>query len=514
MISARYKRLKPAALALFVLVGIVLATNIPSKSAVATSRRVNVCVRNDFYLIYKRSCGGNIPLSWPADRPEPLFACMVKSNRQIGVTPVPPRCGRGAKRLPWGGYSETTKYITACVDRRSREMFVAVHGRCGKKLKVRWVKSAPYLPVEPSTTTVVDTTTPSTTTTTMAPSCANGRAGCALGDTGPGGGKVFYVDIGGLFDWDYLEAAPSDWNGALGELVNWACATEYGTPTSTSRAIGDGRPNTLSMRNAQTNCAGGSYNAGDLIPGLTFGGKSDWFIPSIGELQAMANENTSLGLGMSRNTYWSSTQSAVHDDYAVAYDLASDAELNIAKGFGAVRPIRAFGASCAYGGTCNLGDIGPGGGRVFFVDSADEFADFNYMELAPSNWNNGTELTGSWCSNDNSTDFGATSYDIGTGQTNFAHMVANCTGIAEVVNAYESTYADLNIDDWFIPSATELLTAFGELNYRGFWTGFSAGWYWSSTESGNNARVLVVSGSYHAATFKSNTAGVVPARAF
>jgi hypothetical protein len=93
-------------------------------------------------------------------------------------------------------------------------------------------------------------------------------------------------------------------------------------------------------------------------------------------------------------------------------------------------------------------------------------------------------------------------------------MVANCTGITEVVNDYESTYLDLSIGDWFIPSATELLTAYGELNYRGYWTGFGQTWYWTSTEYFTNARVLIPDVSGHRATVKGELAGVVPVRAF
>jgi hypothetical protein len=325
---------------------------------------------------------------------------------------------------------------------------------------------------------------------------------------------VFYIDTANEFDWDYLEAAGGDWNSPLIELISWTCEAEYGTPTATGREIGDGRSNTLSMRNATTDCASGSFAAGELIPDLVYGGKSDWFVPSIGELQEMASQNRTLGLGLSANVYWSSTQSTIQDDYAVAYDVHTNSELNTAKGLGLVRPIRAFGGSCAYGGSCALGDIGPGGGRVFFVDSSDEHPSFDYMELAPSNWNGASELTGQWCSNDNSTQFGATSYDIGTGQANFAIMVANCTGITEVVNDYESTYLDLSIGDWFIPSATELLTAYGELNYRGYWTGFGQTRYWTSTEYFTNARILIPDVSGHRATLKGEPAGVVPVRAF
>ena len=510
------KSLKPVLLAMLALLGIVVATNFPPDSAEALPRRIYGCIEPPtLQLWYKRDCADGIEFSWSASRPSEWVACMVKKTRQIVMTDG---CRRGKSEITWGDYSATKKYLTACVDRRTKKMFVALRGKCGTRLKIRWVKSAPYLPIRPptTTTTVVDSTTTSssTTTTTIVPSCANGLAECLYGDTGPGGGKVFYVDLEEEFDWDYLEAAPDDWNSPLIEMISWTCEAEYGTPTATGREIGDGRSNTLSMRNATTDCAAGSFAAGELVPDLVYGGKSDWFVPSIGELQEMASQNTALGLELSANVYWSSTQSTIQDDYAVAYDLDTNSELNTAKGLGLVRPIRAFGPDCAWGGVCEIGDIGPGGGRVFFVDSLDEHPSFDYMELAPSNWIGASELTGSWCSNDNSTEFGATSYDIGTGQANFAIMVANCTGIAVGVNDYESTYLDLSIGDWFIPSATELSTAYGELNYRGLWTGFGQTWYWSSTEYFDNARVLIPEYSGHRATTKGNSAGVVPVRAF
>ncbi len=43
------------------------------------------------------------------------------------------------------------------------------------------------------TTTTTTTVAPTTTTTTVAPTCAPLISVCAVGDTGPGGGIVFYV---------------------------------------------------------------------------------------------------------------------------------------------------------------------------------------------------------------------------------------------------------------------------------------------------------------------------------
>jgi hypothetical protein len=90
-----------------------------------------------------------------------------------------------------------------------------------------------------------------------------------VGDLGPGGGRIFYKDLAG-FDCgptfsstgspsggkcNYLEAAPSLWNGGAGDpSAKWANNTSqvvgtYGgsTETATAIAIGSGYRNTLAI---------------------------------------------------------------------------------------------------------------------------------------------------------------------------------------------------------------------------------------------------------------------------
>lgn len=502
--------MKPVVLAMLALLGIVVAGNFPPDSAEAAPRRIYGCIEPPtLELMNKRDCADGIGFSWSRSRPSEWTACMVNKTRKIVMADL---CGRGKSQITWGNYSATKKYLTACVDRRTKKMFVALRGQCGAKMKIRWVKSAPYLPIT-TTTTVIDSTTTSssTTTTTIVPSCANGLAECLYGDTGPGGGTVFYVDMEEEFDWDYLEAAPVTW--ADGELMNWTCSAEYSTVITTGTEIGDGRTNTLNMYNAQQVCGGGLL-AGVVVPALEFGGKSDWFIPSLDELVAMSSQNTALGLGLDESIpYWSSSQSPNSADMAFSHDVGTSTTYESTKGGGNVRPIRAFGPDCAWGGVCELGDIGPGGGRVFYIDSADEFAEWTYMEMAPSNWYGGSELTGPWCSNDTSTEFGATAYGIGSGVTNFAIMTANCTGVADTVDEYGSEYLGLRLDDWFIPSNDEMNTAYSVLVTLGHWTG--SNWYWTSTELYDNARVLVPAFGHTASTLKdAGSVGVIPIRAF
>jgi hypothetical protein len=330
------KSVKPVLLAMLALIGIVVATNFPPDSAEATPRRIYGCVEPPtLELWYKRDCADGIEFSWSASRPSEWAACMVKKTRQIVMTDG---CRRGKSEITWGDYSATKKYLTACVDRRTKKMFVALRGQCGAKMKIRWVKSAPYLPITTTTTTVID----STTTSTPGPSCASGL------------------------------------------------------------------------------------------------------------------------------------------------------------------------------GPCEIGDIGPGGGRVFYVDEAEEFPSWDYMEMAPSSWNGASELAGPWC-NDTTNGYGAYAPGIGAGESNFDIMVLNCTGIAQTVASYESTYLGQTSSDWFIPSADELSAAYTNLQPLGYWTGFEQTFYWTSSEFQafpTNAVVLRHDGFEMTITAKEYSIGVVPVRAF
>jgi hypothetical protein len=142
--------------------------------------------------------------------------------------------------------------------------------------------------------------------------CAQG-GGCEVGDTGPGGGTIFYISptainssstisTGGR----YLEAAPLNWSGLSVESTTaWARATT--SVTGTLSSIGAGAENTRLINNALTTNSVAAKVAAD----LTYGGKSDWFLPSTLELKEMyeALYLPSLAGNLGTNNYWTSTQS-------------------------------------------------------------------------------------------------------------------------------------------------------------------------------------------------------------
>ncbi|GMO40151.1 MAG: hypothetical protein Pg6C_00890 [Treponemataceae bacterium] len=130
----------------------------------------------------------------------------------------------------------------------------------------------------------------------------------SLGDTGPGGGKIFYVSQTGFTMTDnnttahYLEAAPAD-SGTKA----WGT---YGTDISgTATALGTGRKNTALI------LADANARAAKACKDLTTGGKTDWFLPSKDELNYLYTNRSYVGnLQTVEDTtnwthiYWSSSQ--------------------------------------------------------------------------------------------------------------------------------------------------------------------------------------------------------------
>ena len=172
----------------------------------------------------------------------------------------------------------------------------------------------------------------------------NSNSALSIGDTHQGG-IIFYLDgNGGGF-----VAAPSDQGEA-----EWGCPgiTISGADGT---AIGTGNQNTIDIL-AGCNDSG---TAADICKNLTLGGYSDWFLPSINELNEMyvnlfLQELGNFGdlIPNYDNWYWSSTEDdfnsggargATGQDFHIGWIGTLDGQLNGDK-FGNmyVRAIRAF----------------------------------------------------------------------------------------------------------------------------------------------------------------------------
>ncbi|TVQ41632.1 MAG: hypothetical protein EA384_00035, partial [Spirochaetaceae bacterium] len=125
-----------------------------------------------------------------------------------------------------------------------------------------------------------------------------------IGDIGPAGGIVFHDSNDYSDGWRYLEAAPASTEWVL---KVWG---GYGTLVGgTATAIGTGAANTQAIVGK---LGEGDY-AAKLCADLSYGGYSDWFLPSLYELDLMYQNLHLQGIGgfMSAH-YWSSSESTAH----------------------------------------------------------------------------------------------------------------------------------------------------------------------------------------------------------
>jgi hypothetical protein len=176
-----------------------------------------------------------------------------------------------------------------------------------------------------------------TFTVTAAVSCADGGV-CALGDTGPGGGKVFYVSSSNFTSTGsncgtackYLEAAPSDHSSQ----VAW-CSNITSSLGVTATGIGSGMSNTTT---ADSTCDSGAIQ---VAAAYTNNSKTDWHLPSKDELAQLYAQSTTVG-GFSTGYYWSSSE--LDATTAWLQRLSSVTPGNAPKAWTYyVRPVRAFG---------------------------------------------------------------------------------------------------------------------------------------------------------------------------
>jgi hypothetical protein len=184
-----------------------------------------------------------------------------------------------------------------------------------------------------------------------------------VGQTGPGGGIIFY-DAGSVQSWGrYLEVACAGWsdgtcggNDLTDPQAEWGC---YGTPISGADGIliGTGEQNTTDIVNG---CVTLDITAAELAAGYSHNTVDDWFLPSRDELNALCkwafndtanaicNNNGSGGLSLTGvgqslvGFYWSSSE--LDDNFAWYHILTNGNQGGYAKGdsTGNVRPVRAF----------------------------------------------------------------------------------------------------------------------------------------------------------------------------
>ena len=147
---------------------------------------------------------------------------------------------------------------------------------------------------------------PESTIIQQAPAAASaGSASFKIGDRGPAGGIIFY-DKGTFSNgWRYLEAAPAE-----REFTALWVTTPLEHWLDLGEEIGDGKRNTeLLIGSAANSRNPASETAAIRCSRLNYNGFTDWFLPSIEELNLMYINLKQKNLGgFSNSWYWSSSQ--------------------------------------------------------------------------------------------------------------------------------------------------------------------------------------------------------------
>jgi len=160
-----------------------------------------------------------------------------------------------------------------------------------------------------------------------------------LGQTGPGGGKIFYVNpkgftvqghpsFGESYTAYYLEAAPVD----QGTSLFWGSMPSV----LTAWVIGTGRKNTALILAQYANAP-----AAKECRDYRGGGLDDWFLPNQDELNVLHDNSSYVDNLNAIDYYWSSTDFIYDDMYAYARKSSGGSSLR-KDDTHRVRAIRAF----------------------------------------------------------------------------------------------------------------------------------------------------------------------------
>ena len=142
----------------------------------------------------------------------------------------------------------------------------------------------------------------------------------AIGDTGPAGGIVFYVDTNDTYSgWKYLEAATADepepymWGGS-GALIG--TGTGIGMGEANTDIIVKGYGNFNDTPYAAKKCADKTVTNND----VTY---ADWFLPSKEELNLMYEAKSAIGGFSTDDVYWSSSEASENPAWYQSFSTGS-----------------------------------------------------------------------------------------------------------------------------------------------------------------------------------------------
>jgi hypothetical protein len=358
--------------------------------------------------------------------------------------------------------------------------------------------------------------------------CDESGAQCVLGGVGPQGGIIFYAAETPQWWGQFIEALPVVAKKVDPVNIWGAEISIYATEKerTLSKILGMGSVNTQKMLQDPSSVA-------QKVP-------VGWSVPSKDELDALYSFiKLNSVKSFKANASWSSTE--LNANFAWYQEMRDGTQFTDANGVvrglpgnkntvvsqkhgGAamvagsefapmpfnVIPVRAFGAkvgvkpngsiskttvstSCTTGVSCNIGDIGPGGGIVFY-DAGTHQNWGRFLEIAPVScegvglpWRSGkgTIYSGQTAAMDR-----VKAKQIGMGSINTSLIVAKLKGVGNVAQfATDSVCGGLT--DWFLPSKDELDAAYNIVAQNRVGGAespignFNKGYYWTSSDYNN-----------------------------
>jgi phage baseplate assembly protein gpV len=177
------------------------------------------------------------------------------------------------------------------------------------------------------------------------------------------------------------------------------------------------------------------------------GRKVPWVVPTIGDQIVVTSDDANL-----TNVFWLQTDQIAQPTTSTTFDY-------------------------------KVGDTGPGGGVIFFVDRFNEYPGFTYLEVAPSS----TEVSRTWTTNVNSNQTtavsGADSKALGAGHQNTIDIVAQAGNVAATcAAAYCADLTSGGQSDWYLPSLAEMKMVYDVVHLNLSVGGFVYNQYWTSSE--------------------------------
>ena len=329
-------------------------------------------------------------------------SAVKKGKVNVKVTITLPASNGGSKitgsKVTAGGKSCTiAKTKTSCTIKsikngKSLSVYANsknIKGYGAKSARVTYAAGAsawsttPAAPAAPAVSVVADAPAAAAPAPVAALTCANGGT-CVVGNTGPGGGIVYYVDTAGFScgsgftatgsptggKCNYLEVAPSGWNTGADPQKPWAPGTppsgnasqsvtgitDETSVNNSSTGIGLGLKNSIAIvtQGNDTTTAAGAARA------YAGSSKSDWYLPTTAELNLLCqwgrnvtqavgtactggtiNTGTGVNGGFTSIYYWSSSEFGADGAWSQTFDTG-DQGLGQKNPNWRVRPVRAF----------------------------------------------------------------------------------------------------------------------------------------------------------------------------